>query len=208
MKYLSRIARITVGLLVVGLAIAGCASSPGGSGWVTLLDGEKGMENFVRQGDANWRTEGGAIVADKGKGGFLVTKDSYKDFEIRAEFWAATDTNSGIFIRATDPDKIGSVSSYEVNIWDIRPDPKYGTGAIVDIAAVPVPITNLVGGKWNVMEISAQGSQLIVKLNGATTVNVRDSKFPQGPFALQYGAGVKGVMGGPIKWRKVQVRAL
>ena len=205
MKYLSRIA---AGLLVAAVVIAGCASTPSGGGWVTLLDGEKGMENFNRIGDANWRAEGGAIVADKGKGGHLVSKNSYKDFEIRAEFWAATDTNSGIFIRAMDPNKIGSVSSYEVNIWDIRPDPKFGTGAIVDIAAVPVPLKNTAGGKWNVMEITANGPQLTVKLNGVTTADVRDTKFPQGPFSLQYGGGVKGAVGGPIKWRKVQVRTL
>lgn len=209
MKVLSR---ITWGLLVTTFAVvmvgcAGTSSSPGGN-WVTLLDGEKGMENFNRIGDANWRAEAGAIVADQGKGGHLVTKNSYKDFEIRAEFWAATDTNSGIFIRATDANKIGSATSYEVNIWDIRPEPKYGTGAIVDFAAVPVPITNLAGGKWNVMEITAKGPQLTVKLNGAVTVQVSDSKFPQGPFSLQYGAGVKGAVGGPIKWRKVQVRTL
>lgn len=206
------LSRITLGLLVATFAVVmpGCGSNPSspGGNWVTLLDGEKGMENFNRIGDANWRAEAGAIVADKGKGGHLVTKNSYKDFEIRAEFWAATDTNSGIFIRATDPEKIGSVSSYEINIWDIRPEPKYGTGAIVDFAAVPVPITNLAGGKWNVMEITAKGPQLTVKLNGAVTVRVSDSKFPQGPFSLQYGAGVKGAVGGPIKWRKVQVRTL
>ncbi len=73
---------------------------------------------------------------------------------------------------------------------------------------MPVPLTNLVGGKRNVMEITARGNHLIVKLNGSVTVDVRDSKYAQGPFALQYGAGVKGVMGGPIKWHKVQVRPL
>ena len=137
MKFLSQFKSIARDLLTATfvLALAGCAANQPSGGWVTLLDGEKGMENFNRQGDANWRAEGGLIVADKGKGGFLVTKNSYKDFEIRAEFWSATDTNSGIFIRATDPSKIGSVTSYEVNIRDIRPDPKYGTGAIVDVAA-------------------------------------------------------------------------
>ena len=137
-----------------------------------------------------------------------MQNSGYKDFEIRAEFWAATDTNSGIFIRAMDANKIGSATSYEVNIWDIRPEPKFGTGAVVDFAPVPVPITNLVGGKWNVMEITARGTQLTVRLNGLVTVDMRDSKFAQGPFSLQYGAGVKGATGGPIKWRKVQVREL
>ena len=155
MKLLSR---FTVLLLAAAaMTLAGCASTPSTGGWITLLDNGKGLENFDRIGDANWRVEEGLVVADKGKGGHLVTKNSYKDFEIRVEFWAASDTNSGIFMRATDRNKIGSANSYEVNIWDIRPDPKYGTGAIVDIAAVPVPIKETVGGKWNVMHITANG---------------------------------------------------
>ena len=206
MKLLSR---FTVLLLAAAaMTLAGCASTPSTGGWITLLDNGKGLENFDRIGDVNWRVEEGLVVADKGKGGHLVTKNSYKDFEIRVEFWAASDTNSGIFMRATDRNKIGSANSYEVNIWDIRPDPKYGTGAIVDIAAVPVPIKETVGGKWNVMHITANGPQLTVVLNGVTTVNVKDSSYTQGPFTLQYGAGVKGAVGGPIKWRKVQVRPL
>jgi hypothetical protein len=36
----------------------------------------------------------------------------------------------------------------------------------------------------------------------------RDTRFTEGPFTLQYGAGVKGARGGPIKWRKVQIRTL
>ena len=32
-------------------------------------------------------------MADKGKGGHLVSKNSYKDFQIRAEFWADHTTN-------------------------------------------------------------------------------------------------------------------
>ena len=47
---------------------------------------------------------GGAIVADKSPdNSYLVTKNSYRDFQIRAEFWADKNTNSGIFIRAQDP---------------------------------------------------------------------------------------------------------
>jgi Domain of Unknown Function (DUF1080) len=201
--------RIGISATAFVFVLSGCATMSG-AGWTTLIDGEQGLNNFNRTGDANWRAEGGAIVADAGKGGFLVTKTPYKDFDIRAEFWAATDTNSGIFIRASDPNTIGAVSSYEVNIWDIRPDPKYGSGAIVDFAAVPVPLaaTHLVGGKWNVLEISARGSRMTVVLNGTKTVELDNSKFAQGPFALQYGAGVNAAKGGPIKWRKVQVRTI
>src|SRR5919108_5436383 len=104
MKWVSAVA---TGALVSVLGIAGCAmQSTSDAGWITLIDGSKGLENFNPIGDANWRAEDGAIVADKGKGGYLVSKNSYKDFQIRAEFWADTTTNSGIFIRAADPKKI------------------------------------------------------------------------------------------------------
>ncbi len=201
---------IAAGLLAIAFTVVGCAHTGGQSdaGWITLVDGASGLENFDRIGDANWRAESGAIVADKGKGGYLVSKNSYKDFEIRAEFWAETDTNSGVFLRCSDPAKVGSVTCYEVNVWDIRPEPKYGTGAIVDLAAVPVPPVYKAGGRWNTYEITAKGTQLTVKLNGIQTVSVQDGRHASGPFALQYGPGVQGRQGGPIKWRKVQIRPL
>ena len=99
---------VTMGLLVIGVTVLGCACMSFGqsdAGWTTLIDGATGLDNWNRVGDANWRAEDGAIVADKGKGGFLVSKNSYKDFQIRAEFWADHTTNSGIFIRCTDPDE-------------------------------------------------------------------------------------------------------
>jgi hypothetical protein len=199
---------VAAALLSAGIGLAACTSmGTMGSGWETLIDGASGLDNFTRMGDANWRAEGGAIVADKGKGGFLLTKKSYKDFEIRAEFWAEDTTNSGIFLRVTgNPAMAASANSYEVNIFDQRPDPLYGTGAIVGLSKVnPMPKA---AGKWNVYEITAKGSQLTAKLNGVQTASAQDSKFVQGPFALQYGLGAKDIQGGVIKFRKVQVREL
>ncbi len=200
--------RRTLLSLALAAGLAACSQLPGGSGWETLIDGNKGLDNFNRLGDANWRAEDGAIVADRGKVSYLVTKKAYTDFVIVAEFWAATDTNSGIFIRASDPGTIRADNSYEVNIWDIRPDPKYGTGAIVDFVAVPVPLVHTAGGRWNTFEIEARGPVVTVKLNGHLTATMNNGKFPSGPFALQYGPGVQGVLGGPIKWRKVLIKPL
>jgi hypothetical protein len=204
---MKRLSLLAVALLASVLAVAGCSMMPGGdSGWTTLIDGTKGLENFNQIGDANWRAEGGAIVADKGKGGYLVSKNSYKDFQIRAEFWADTTTNSGIFLRAADPKKIGADTAYEVNVYDMRPDPSYGTGAIVNVAKVaPMPKA---GGKWNTYEITARGTNLVVVLNGQKTVDVNDSKLAQGPFALQFGSGPQDAPGGPIKFRKVEIKPL
>ena len=134
---MKRLSLVTACIALVATLVA-CAPGPSASEWITLIDGDRGLENWNRIGDANWRAEAGAIVADKGKGGFLVSKESYRDFEIYAEFWAETDTNSGIFLRAADPNKINADNAYEANVWDIRPDPTYATGAIVNFAPVPV----------------------------------------------------------------------
>ena len=196
---------------VACFGIVACAQLPPDlaqlGGWTTLINGEEGLDNWHRVGDANWRPEDGAIVAYRGKGGFLVSKSSYKDFQLRAEFWADHGTNSGIFMRIQDPKKIAAATSYEVNIYDQRPGPEYGTAAIVDFAKVPVPSPYKAGGKWNTFLITAKGSQLTVEFNGQKTVDIQDAKFAQGPFALQFGNHGK-VPGAPIKWRKVEVRSL
>ena len=67
--------------LVAILLAAGCASLSGQSDtkWVTLIDGGTGLDNWIRVGDANWRTVDGAIQADMKTdkaNSFLVTKNS------------------------------------------------------------------------------------------------------------------------------------
>lgn len=198
----------TAAILATALLAAACASPRAHDGWITLLGGESGLENWTRMGDANWRMEAGAVVADRGTIGFLVSKAAWRDVEVRAEFHAEADTNSGVFLRVADPARITPENTYEVNIWDRRPDPKYGTGAIVDVAAVPVPNPHRAGGRWNTLEITARGPRLTVRLNGVQTVDAHDARLAEGPIALQFGPGVAGARGGPIRWRKVQVRPL
>lgn len=162
-------------------------------------------------GNANWRYEDGAVVADRGVG-FLVTARDYANFRLRTEFYAETHTNSGIFIRCANPAAVSSNTSYEVNIWDERPVQRYGTGAIVDIAAVdPMPRA---GGRWNTFDITANRDVLTVVLNGQTTVNaLRDSRHSTGRIALQHAASVPGPDGQPndrgvIRFRGLEIQTL
>lgn len=171
------------------------------SGWVTLLDGENGLENFNRVGEANWTASDGAIQATEGPAAsFLVTRESYGDIQLRIEFWVSADANSGIFLRCQEPGNITDRNCYEANIYDQRPDPSYGTGGIVHIAQVPEP-RPMAGGKWNTYDITLRGDHLLVVLNGQTTVDTRDGQFASGPFALQWGLGT-------VRFRKVEVRPL
>jgi hypothetical protein len=199
---MKRLSMLAAGLLVGAAAFQYSGVASGQSdGWITLLDSTK-MGDWDEVGKADWAMKDGAVVADKLDGkdlGYLVTKNSYKDFQIRAEFWVSDDANSGIFIRCEQPKSIGSKTCYEVNIFDQRPDPSYGTGAIVDVGKVdPMPKA---GGKWNTYEITAQGPHFVVVLNGQKTVDAEDSKHASGAIALQYGQGV-------VKFRKVQIKPL
>ena len=94
-----------------------------------------------------------------------------------------------------------------MNIYDARPGQEYSTAAIVDFAKIPVPAPYKAAGRWNTLEITAKGGNVVVFFNGAQTVEMVNSKFAQGPFALQFGNHGKAP-GGPIKFRKVEVREL
>jgi hypothetical protein len=191
-----------VGLLIVALTVAGCGHLPT-SGWITLIDGDTGMENWNVTGGANWRAADGAIQADKSttKGAsVLVSKQTFKDFELYAEFWAADDTNSGVYLRVRNPASVSTATgAYEAQIWDKNPKQEYSTGSLVNVAMVS-PIYKA-GGQWNTYEIYAKGPQITVKLNGVVTVSAVDGRFPEGRIGIQYNNG-------PIKFRKLLVREL
>ena len=194
----------TVSILILALlggggllAAPGVAAGQAGGGWTTLFDGSS-LDGWDVLGDANWELEGDAVRADSG-GGFLVTPESYADFELTLEFWVDEPANSGIFIRCADPQSVGAENSYEVNIFDTRPDQTYRTGGIVRFVAPSTVIHT--GGQWNTYEIRAEGPRLTVCLNGTLTVDTEDSTYASGPIALQYGAGI-------VKFRNVRIRVL
>jgi hypothetical protein len=196
---MKRLSVITAALALAGAATFSQAQT--GPGWTQLFDG-KSLDGFDQVGTANWRVEDGALVADKStapQGGHLVTKNSYKDHMIYVEFWTDEKANSGVFVRCKDPKKIGARDCYEFNIFDTRPDPSYGTGAIVYFAEANPALK--AAGKWNTMEISANKRHLTLTLNGTKTADVNNGFFEEGHFTLQWGAGV-------VKFRKVAVKPL
>lgn len=193
-----RLVSCTAAMAAVVL-VSGCATP---SGWQTLIDGSSGMENWTSLGGANWHAQDGAIVADRRAGkdaAFLLSRESYRDFQLHAEFWVSADANSGIYMRCSEARPLTDRSCYEANLFDQRPDPSYGTGAITNIAKVdPMPKA---GGRWGTYDLTVQGDRITVVLNGVKTAEARDSKLASGPVALQYAGGV-------VKFRKVQIKRL
>ncbi|MBX3480276.1 MAG: DUF1080 domain-containing protein [Caulobacter sp.] len=186
--------------LMLGLAATSLAGPAlAADGFTPLFNGHD-LTGWTTVGDANWSVHDGALVADKGAMSFLVSDGVYRDFDLRVEIWISPEANSGVFIRCSDRQTFNPANAYEVNVFDARPDPTYGTGAIVDVARVsPMPHA---AGRWSLLEISARGDAFTVVLNGQKTVDsVHDSALAEGPIALQYGSGV-------VKFRKVDVRPL
>jgi len=197
---------VRVSFVLAAAMLAGCASMSGGSpdaGWQTLLDGGKGFdENWQPIGGANWRVVDGVVQADsgeKGKPSFLMTKLPYGDFVLRVEFWVSDDANSGIYMRCPDLANITDMTCTEANIFDQRPDPTYGTGAITHLS--PIGDMPKAGGKWNTFEITAQGPRIVVVMNGTKTGETDKAHALRGNIGLQWAQGV-------VKFRSVEIKPL
>ncbi len=193
-----------MGILSLTL-ITSCASQSQlmGGDWKTLFDSNSNLNGWTRVGDGNWRIQDGAIQADFVQGkdaSFLVSKNRYKDYEIYVELWVDDQTNTGIFNRCESATDVSTKTCYEFNVWDTRPDPTYGTGAIVDLGKVSPPYPKA-GGKWNTLELTLMGSQMEMRMNGQLTAKAVDSTHKEGHVALQFGSGI-------VKFRKVLIRGL
>ena len=178
-----------------GHAPAGAGGAAPEAPWTTLFDGTS-LAGWTTTGDANWQLSDGVVAADMGAG-FLVTRESYGDFELEVEFFVSPDANSGVLLRCANPAKPGAMTCYEVNIFDQRRDATYRTGAIVGVAKPNVKID--AGNRWNTYRIAAHARHLVVTLNGETTVDIENDKLATGPIGLQYA-------GGQVKFRSVRIR--
>jgi hypothetical protein len=192
---------VAAALLLVGSWAAGpapAALGQTGAGWVTLFDGTN-LNQWVTTGNANWRLAAGGIVEADMPRGFLVSKTSYTDFELRAEVWGTPESNAGVLFRITDPGNPGIENAYELNINDQRADQTGRTGSIVNVA--PPLVKFDAGNKWTTVEITARGPRLTARLNGTLTAEANDTKYPRGPVALQAAGGV-------VRYRNVQIREI
>ena len=190
-------------LLTAGAACAAATALPAhalSGGWETLIYGPtqtRWDRDFDAIGQGHWRFVDSSLEVRDGQHGYLVTKKSWANFEVRAEFWADSEANSGLFLRCQDRAYIDEKNACEVNIYDERPEQAYATGAIVGVSRIDrvLPAAH----RWNVLHVLAQGDRVRVTLNGRVTANARDPRFVRGPLALQSA-------GGTVRFRKLHIR--
>jgi 3-keto-disaccharide hydrolase len=188
-------------MAVVVAAVVGPTQVPDAvaqsGGWTKLFNG-KDLSNWNVTGNADWRVTGGVIEATKARG-FLVSKQSYGDFELRGDIWVTADSNGGFLFRITKPEDPGIENAYELNINDKRADQTGRTGSIVNVAKPLVQYDS--GGKWTTVVITAKGPHLVATLNGIKTAEVDDMKYARGPVSLQAAGGI-------VRYRNVEIREL
>ena len=180
-------------------------------GFKSLFSG-KDLSNWVVMGKkAGWKVSKGMIHSDAGLGGnWLRSKVPYKNFILRVEWRVSKGGNSGVFVRST---KSGNpwVTGYEVQISNNNRDLLHCTGSLYGFAPVKKRPDES-AGRWHEFEIHCQGSRLIVKCDGVTSVDFDQSstaktkKKPiEGFIGLQDAHAGKG---NTIEYRNIRIKAL
>lgn len=136
------------------------------SGWRNLF-AEDLSDGVYEAG--SWTLAEGALTLNGG--GDIWTKGKYGDFILDVGFKVAKDTNSGIFIRTGNMEWLPWIEVQVLDSYGKSQPDKHDCGGIFDILA---PSENTVNepGQWNRMTISAQGSHVIVVMNGREVVDM------------------------------------
>jgi hypothetical protein len=173
---------------------APAAPPPGQIGTPKPCTTSQGKTAPVPAGGSHWEVVDGTLMACGEPTGYLSSDKSYKNFVLSIDFKCSAETNSGVYVRS--PQESGG---YEVQIWRQQPA-GYNTGGIVNTAKTAREYT-FKADQWNTYQITADGDHLVIVLNGETTLDTHDAKFPEGNIRMQYQQF-------PIAFRNVKLRPL
>ncbi len=230
-----RLARARAGavlLLLAGSALpvaaqelpAGVTAGP----WRALLDGSAAAWRGYRLDSlpTAWHFDPATgVLALDGRGGDIVSRDEYADFELELEWRIAPGGNSGIFYRATEATALIYENAPEMQVLDDARHPD-GRNRLTSAGAnygLDAPVANVVkpAGEWNAARIVAVGPDVELWLNGTRVVKytlwsadwaakVKASKFGQWP---SYGLAWRGRIGlqdhgDHVEYRRIRIREL
>ena len=149
------------------------------SGFRPLFDGKtlQGWKLVAGHG-GGYVVEDGMIVCPQGGGGRLMTEEEFANFVLRFEYRIFPGGNNGINIRAPLDGGRPAFVGMEIQILDddhekykSRIHPEQHTGSVYDVIPARTGFTRP-PGEWNAEEITANGRQITVKLNGVILLDV------------------------------------
>lgn len=195
-------------------------------GWQLLFNGEDMSEwrNFKKPGlSEKWKVKGGVMYLTSRGGGDILTRQSFKDFDLKLEWKISEAGNSGVFILA---DEIGSQiysNAPEVQILDNdkHSDNKIAShlsGSLYDMIASP-KASHKKAGEWNQVRIFIKDLHLQVWQNQVKTVDIKigskhwNQLVAKSKFATWEGFGVNqsghiGLQdhGDPVAFKNIKIR--
>jgi hypothetical protein len=153
--------------------------------WEVLFDG-KSIEKWRGKSDAGfpskgWKVENGLLFLD-GKGGDIITKEKYKNFELVFDFNFTERANSGVkyFVDTLVNQETGDimVNGPEYQIIDdySHPEVKKDPNGLISTASTYLLYTPKnkklnPHGEWNTGKIIARGNKVEHWLNGVKVLN-------------------------------------
>jgi hypothetical protein len=182
-------------LLIISLclAVSGKAAEPNtltpeeiADGWILLFDGET-TYGWTPTSEANWAVKDGIVSVSEGKGGLLCTNTEFGDYQLKCDFKAPEQTNSGVFLRVPFKGSNIRTNCYELNI--APPDNPFPTGGFVQREKATGAEPKYDG--WNTFDVLAEGGHFVVKLNGKQVLDYTDPKPAlRGLIGLQLNSGL------------------
>ncbi len=140
------------------------------SGWKGALD--------------NYEVIDGAIQCKTGKGGVLHTEKEYSNFSVRLEFQLPPGGNNGLAIRYPGEGDTAYVGMCELQVLDdsaekyAKLDPRQYHGSAYGMIAAKTGFQRPVG-QWNYEEVTVNGSNIRVELNGTVILDGDLSKVKE-----------------------------
>lgn len=172
-----------------------------------------------------WAFDRDGVLTFTGRGGDIVTRRHFGDFELELEWRIAAGGNSGVFYRATEGTGAIYENAAEMQVLDnaAHPDGRLATTSAGSSFALYGPTRDVSrpAGEWNVARIVVRGAHVEHWLNGAKVVEyeiwspewkalVAASKFTAWPA---YGWNTRGHIGlqdhgDTVSFRRMRIREI
>jgi len=166
-------------------------------GWILLFDGES-LFGWKAANKADWKVADGVISASEGEPGLLHTTSQFGNYLLKVEFRSAKGGNSGIFLRTSPKPADVNGRCYELNIADWGTN-DWPTGSFVHRKLCR---TKHDSTGWQSFEITAEGGEFSVRLDGQQIIEYTDPKpLGRGFIGLQYRRGL-------IQFRNIKLKPL
>ena len=170
-------------------------------GWECFVDPSSGADPSAVYG-----VEDGVIRIQGQPFGYMRTEKKYGDCTLHAEWrWVGEATNSGLFIRVQDGDRLWP-NAIECQLCSGKAGDfvMLGGSKIQEIECVEeFPVKERIGnyenpaGEWNVAEVVCEGNKITVYINGKLQ-NECTCDSTEGYIALQS-------EGGPLEFRNIYI---